>query len=542
MKPFILALGFLAVLLLCTGPAMAAKSVIYDDDNANDPDGLAGLAILHTMMYQDKVNILATTANAANDYSAPCLAVVNEYYNHDWIPVGAYQGSVNSGAASTSASNWVQLTSEEYGHSETRSSYPDAVTVYREVLAAQPDNSVTFVEMGFPTNLYLLMQSPADEISPLTGMELIEAKVTELVWMGGGYPSKSDEFNFITDPDWAAYVADNWPTPIIFQGYEIGSTVLHAAPTTVGSPVVYAMEFIQDVHNPANEWGNYDPCSELYVGEGLDDTYTLTAWGTNTINSGTGANSFAAGAGGTHRYMILAESTSDVEDELMAYWAVGPEEPDFPTANFTCDTASGLARTVQFTDTSTGFPDEWQWSFGDGASNSTQQSPAHAYTAGVYDVTLTVENTNGTDTITRIGYITALSHIPIITATTIMTINSSESVQVFNDSSFWTMITKLLPNDTDNYDLGGAIYQSTKPFYLNGVGNWWIVIVVCTVGALILLSQSGSSFLVTMAFIAGGDFVVWAVLPADWKMTLAVLVGLTITTLVLSFIRPGRER
>ncbi|HWQ65359.1 MAG TPA: PKD domain-containing protein, partial [Methanospirillum sp.] len=49
---------------------------------------------------------------------------------------------------------------------------------------------------------------------------------------------------------------------------------------------------------------------------------------------------------------------------------------------------------VQFTDTSTGLPDRWQWNFGDGTANLTSQSPSHLFSSnGSYPVTLTVGNT-----------------------------------------------------------------------------------------------------------------------------------------------------
>ena len=61
---------------------------------------------------------------------------------------------------------------------------------------------------------------------------------------------------------------------------------------------------------------------------------------------------------------------------------------------------------VQFTDTSAGDPTSWSWTFGDGGS-STAQNPAHTYTAaGSYTVSLTATNAQGSDTVTRTGYIT----------------------------------------------------------------------------------------------------------------------------------------
>jgi PKD repeat protein len=82
--------------------------------------------------------------------------------------------------------------------------------------------------------------------------------------------------------------------------------------------------------------------------------------------------------------------------------------PAPPVAAFTASPTTGAAPlTVQFTDTSTGgAATGWSWDFGDGAT-ATAQSPSHVYAApGSYDVTLTVSNADGTDSVTRAGLIT----------------------------------------------------------------------------------------------------------------------------------------
>lgn len=74
--------------------------------------------------------------------------------------------------------------------------------------------------------------------------------------------------------------------------------------------------------------------------------------------------------------------------------------PQPPVANFTVDNSEGTAlhTTVHFTDTSTGNPVLWYWSFGDG-SNSTLQNPQHIYGyLGAYPVYLTVTNAAGSNT------------------------------------------------------------------------------------------------------------------------------------------------
>ncbi|RYU10196.1 PKD domain-containing protein [Nocardioides iriomotensis] len=73
-----------------------------------------------------------------------------------------------------------------------------------------------------------------------------------------------------------------------------------------------------------------------------------------------------------------------------------------PIASFTANPTSGQAPlAVSFTDTSTGSPTAWSWSFGDGQS-STAQNPTHTFTdPGTYNVRLTASNAGGSTSATR---------------------------------------------------------------------------------------------------------------------------------------------
>jgi C1A family cysteine protease len=83
-----------------------------------------------------------------------------------------------------------------------------------------------------------------------------------------------------------------------------------------------------------------------------------------------------------------------------------------PSADF-----SGTPQTVvvgsevQFTDISTGVPDTWTWTFeGADVTNSNEQHPTATWsTVGTYDVTLTAENSIGSNTVTKTDYITVVS-------------------------------------------------------------------------------------------------------------------------------------
>ena len=87
--------------------------------------------------------------------------------------------------------------------------------------------------------------------------------------------------------------------------------------------------------------------------------------------------------------------------------------PPPPVADFSASPTSGTTPlTVTFTDLSSGGPTSRAWDFGDGGTSSLQ-NPTHTYTsAGTYTVALTVANTSGSDTKTRVGYITATQPPP----------------------------------------------------------------------------------------------------------------------------------
>jgi PKD repeat protein len=73
-----------------------------------------------------------------------------------------------------------------------------------------------------------------------------------------------------------------------------------------------------------------------------------------------------------------------------------------PEAAFSATPVTGTAPlSVQFTDTSTGMPENWVWDFGDNAS-SFEQHPLHVYKkSGVYTISLTVTGPGGTNSRTQ---------------------------------------------------------------------------------------------------------------------------------------------
>jgi PKD repeat protein len=90
----------------------------------------------------------------------------------------------------------------------------------------------------------------------------------------------------------------------------------------------------------------------------------------------------------------------------VAIFEVGAAGPQPPVAEFSGNPTSGPPTlTVNFTDLSSGSPTSWDWTFGDGGSD-TVQDPSHDYTAeNLYTVSLTAYNAQGQDTETKVDYI-----------------------------------------------------------------------------------------------------------------------------------------
>jgi PKD repeat protein len=86
-----------------------------------------------------------------------------------------------------------------------------------------------------------------------------------------------------------------------------------------------------------------------------------------------------------------------------------PLAPEIPVADFEANvTAIALGEQVIFTDLSAGTPTSWAWVFQGGSPGTSyiQTPPPVTYsTPGSWDVTLTVSNINGSDTMYKPGYI-----------------------------------------------------------------------------------------------------------------------------------------
>ena len=326
MKKFLLLLSLSALVIAgCsrpkTGDVSQPVKIIFDTDLGPDYDDVGALAFLHAMADSGKAEILATLSSNKHELVAPSIDVINTWFNRPDLPVGA---PVGNGPDLGSSQHWADSIVAAYPHDiKSTSEAEDAVRIYRKILAGQPDKSVTIITVGFLTNLRNLLQSAPDDISPLTGIQLIGKKVSNLVAMAGSFP-EGREFNVYIDPAASKYVFENWPGEVVFTGFEIGKEILTGlrvmdmpiAKSPVKDVFRISIPLSEEDRNGRMSWDETAVLIAVYGTDGFFDTRR----GTIQIDE-TGNNKWIDNSEGKHQYVIrkmpVPEITKFIEDRMM---------------------------------------------------------------------------------------------------------------------------------------------------------------------------------------------------------------------------------
>jgi len=319
----LLLLFTLAVLSGCgpEKPKQEAVKIIFDTDFGPDYDDVGALAMLHALADSGKAEILATISCNRHELVGPSMDVVNTWFGRPDLPVGAPgSNALNLGAVQ----HWPDSLVAKYPHRiRSTAEMPDAVEVYRKILNAQPDTSVTIVTVGFLTNLDGLLSSQPDSISPLTGKELVSKKVKKLVSMAGRFP-EGGEFNVDMDSTASKQVFENWPTSIIFTGFEIGWEILtglrvskmEMANNPVKDVFRICIPLSEEDRNGRRSWDETAVLIAVYGTRGFFSTVP----GTITINQD-GTNGWINSANGKHSYVVqempVDQMAKFIEDRMM---------------------------------------------------------------------------------------------------------------------------------------------------------------------------------------------------------------------------------
>ena len=231
--------------------------IIVDTDMYTDIDSGA-VALAHVLADAGECELLGVVScTGGSSPAAGVIRIINAVYGRPDLPVGAphsiFVGPENDRHMKGRGvekycrhiKQYVNVVKErsdlaKYVRSDEA---PDVVEVYRRILAAQPDDSVTICTIGLFTGIRLLLESKPDSISPLNGRELVARKVKRLFAMACTYP-KGIEYNAIEDAISTAITLHSWPKQIVFLDFNYGYGIRCGVPMA---------QMPKDTYNPVRD-------------------------------------------------------------------------------------------------------------------------------------------------------------------------------------------------------------------------------------------------------------------------------------------------
>lgn len=296
------------------------QKLLLDTDIGPDCDDAGAIAVLHALAAMGEAELIGMGNCTSNPWGTSFLDTLNRYYGSSDLPTGAL-----------ARSGFLEATPEYSVYNMPLSQinpdgYPlggqkrEVVGLYRELLASVEDSGTVICAIGPLINLADLLESEADAHSPLSGRELVRRKVERLVVMGGAFP-EGLEWNFQMHPQSAHHVATEWPTPVVYAGFELGASLLTGGrlrELNPEHPVRRAYELFTNGKLLRPSW---DLAAVLYAVRQEAEYWSLSAPGVLAVNSD-GACSWQEDAGGS-RYYLLPRMEGQllvaVLDELMVF-------------------------------------------------------------------------------------------------------------------------------------------------------------------------------------------------------------------------------
>ncbi|MGD1895039.1 MAG: nucleoside hydrolase [Cyclobacteriaceae bacterium] len=220
-------LGIIAGLLLFPHFNLAQSSpvkVIFDTDMGSDCDDVGALALLHAYANEGQAEIIGCVFSSGKvPYGAGIVEAINIYYGRPDIPVGAYQrDDIGDPMDKMQAQKLARDTVAFHNTIVHNQDAKDLTKLCRRLLTEQEDSSVVYVTVGHTKGLYDVLTSDPDEVSPLSGRELVSQKVSHWVALGAlkadnpeGEYKKDWNFFFNSTAPFTQHLIEKFPSEVV---------------------------------------------------------------------------------------------------------------------------------------------------------------------------------------------------------------------------------------------------------------------------------------------------------------------------------------
>ena len=273
-------------------------NLIHGTDWWTDCDDIAALRLLLNAHKAGIIRLLGIGINSVMEYSAPSVSAFSEYSGVR-VPIGIDTSAVREGKNCR-----YQELLAGYPHPvKSNEECPEAWKLYRQLLA-ELNGKTDIIDVGFPQIIMQLLKSEPDELSPLSGMELVREKVNRLWLMAGKWDEPDGkEYNLSAYPvcsEAGDYLCRNCPVPITFIGFEVGLDVITGASVPEDDPLRRA--FV--AHGSKDGRCSWDPLTVLtaIINDEEQAGYGVVQ-GCARVDPVTGKNNFTPDPEGPHRYV-----------------------------------------------------------------------------------------------------------------------------------------------------------------------------------------------------------------------------------------------
>lgn len=327
----------LASIVFVTGTVEVPPRIILDTDFRSDVDDAGALALLNALADNGACELIGVMASQTGPHVVGAINAVNTWYGRGDVPVGL------SPVDDQRFPDYYAPTigdPENFPSTQCTDTAPESTMLYRRLLHESPDNSVKIVVIGGQTCIRLLLDSEADHEGDgsisRTGRELIRSKVSGLYLMAGNFSDANHtEHNIMLDLDASQRIAAEWPTRIVYSGFEIGREVITGGAMTEpeNNPVAKAYALY-----PAGGVGviagssSYDQTMVYYAvcGPMANDTRLWRLSEPGAASFPEGHTVFTPAPEGRHHYLIAEapfETTARAIESLMIQAPAGKNVP-----------------------------------------------------------------------------------------------------------------------------------------------------------------------------------------------------------------------
>ncbi|GAB3999190.1 hypothetical protein GCM10028807_48720 [Spirosoma daeguense] len=315
---FIILVIFGGLSNVCSGKQTPVQSkptaVILDTDMDSDVDDVGALAMLHTYEKAGKIRILGVIVTSDELHSATCTDAINTYFGRGDLPIGVSQKD-----SLKTFSKYTQTVSKEFPHKLNSSKDAEnSTSLYRRLLAKEPDGSVVIITIGHLTSLSNLLNSQPDAVSPLSGLDLVTKKVKRWSCMGGHFPSGKEANFYRPDPASTVNCLAKWTLPVTFAGWEVGNQLVTGgadfkARCKPNSPIYRGYELYNNFKGRAS----WDQVSILEAIEGTSSYFSVMKDGHCSVNAD-GSNEWKSPVNPMHGYLAIKATPEGIRSRIEA--------------------------------------------------------------------------------------------------------------------------------------------------------------------------------------------------------------------------------